>query len=217
MRSLVLVAPVLCAGCVATYTPPVRGLLPGMPDRLRAGEFELAGTVGGVVTPTTGGPHLAYAVSDTLTLEAGGNANFIEGLWATLWAGARLIRSTHLSPDWVLSGDFEFGFGGGVGGRSASLTPSWFNRPVVGVYDGVGVGLRWKWLGGFARGRVDGSAGLDPSTLWASALLGAEARLGDHVVFSLGGGGITWWNVRSGWVTFWLYQAQLSVHFDLAD
>ena len=205
-------------GCIPTYAPPIRGLHAGMPDRLGRGEVELGGTAGGTIAPpsypTTGGPHLGYGLSRTLVLEVGGNLNFVVGSWATIWLGVRLPRERRLGRELKLVSDLELGAGAGLGGATASTTSPW-RHTAFGFYQGLGVGLRWRWLGGFARVRLDASQGdVTPATLWPSALLGAEARAG-HFVFALGAGAGGRWNTVDGFVGFWFYQAQVTMVFDL--
>lgn len=208
-------------GCA--YTPPIRGLHAGMPDRVGRGQLEVGGTAGGfstgntVTAPTTGGPHVAYGLNDTVVLEAGANLNFVDALWATTWAGVRLVRAVRLVGEVRLVGDLELGAGLGLGGRlkHESAPPRWAERPNWGLYEGLGVGLRWRWLGAFLRGRLDASAGNDaPSTLWPSAVLGVEARAGP-VVFALASGAGGWWNPEMSFVGFWFYQAQVALVFDV--
>ncbi len=205
-------------GCFPVYSPPIRGLLGGMPDRVARGQLELGGSIGGVLAaPTTGGPHLAYGLSDSLVLEGGANLNFVEGLFATAFAGMRLLRGWALGSEFRLVGDLELGAGGGVGGRAVSLRMTeWASQYAGGFYQGVGAGLRWRFLGLFLRGRLDVSAAtLAPSTLWPSVFLGLEARLGPEVVVAVGGGSTGFWNEKSGWTHLWLYQAQVVLVFDL--
>jgi hypothetical protein len=215
----------LLAATGCTYSPPIRGLHAGMPDRLGRGQVELGGTAGGFSAPTTGGPHVAYGWSDTVVIEGGANLNFIEGLWATTWAGVRLLRAKDLSHELRLVGDLELGAGFGLGGRDyegvpppqgGSATPvPWTSRWAGGFYEGLGVGLRWRWLGACLRVRLDtsGSTGA-PSTLWPSVGLGLEARAGRHVVFGLGGGAFSFWNENSGFAGPWFfYQATVALVF----
>lgn len=217
-------------GCI--YAPPIRGLHAGMPDRIGRGQLELGGTAGGFSTgngwlsaPTTGGPHVAYGWSDTVVLEAGANLNFIEGLWATTWAGVRLLRSKDLSSGVRVVGDLELGAGFGLGGHvyeggpppapAAARPAPWTSRWAGGFYEGLGIGLRWRWLGTFLRVRLDtnGSTAA-PSTLWPSVGLGLEARAGRHLVFGLGGGAFTFWNENHRHVGPWFfYQATVALVF----
>lgn len=217
-------------GCA--YAPPIRGLHAGMPDRIGRGQFEVGGTAGGfatgtgIIAPTTGGPHVAYGWSDTVVLEGGANLNFFEGLWATGWAGVRLVRSKELGHELRGVGDLELGAGAGLGGRvyegpppnpdARPATPvPWTSRWAGGFYEGLGIGLRWRWLGTFLRVRLDasGSTGA-PATLWPSVVLGLEARAGQHLVFGLGGGAFTFWNENSGAIGPWFfYQATVALVF----
>lgn len=221
----------LLAATGCTYSLPIRGLHAGMPDRLGRGQVEIGGAAGGFSTgsgtsaPTTGGPHVAYGWSDTVVIEGGANLNFIEGLWATTWAGVRLLRAKDLSNEVRLVGDLELGAGFGLGGRvyegvpppqGGSATPvPWTSRWAGGFYEGLGVGLRWRWLGAFLRVRLDtsGSTGA-PSTLWPSVGLGLEARASRHLVFGLGGGAFTFWNEDHARVGPWFfYQATVALVF----
>lgn len=221
----------LLAATGCTYSPPIRGLHAGMPDRLGRGQVEIGGAAGGFSTgsgtsaPTTGGPHVAYGWSDTVVLEGGANLNFVEGLWATTWAGVRLLRAKELSNEVRLVGDLELGAGFGLGGRvyeggpgpppAAAEPVPWTSRWTGGFYEGLGIGLRWRWLGAFLRVRLDtsGSTGA-PSTLWPSVGLGLEARAGQHLVFGLGSGAFTFWNESTPSAgPFFFYQATVALVF----
>lgn len=193
-----------------------------MPGRLVRGQLEVGGEVGGgglngATPPTTGGPHVAYGLSDTLVIEGGANLNFFELEWATLYGGVRLSRSKPLPDELHLVGDLEVGTGLGLGGHVYGQPRSdWTIRQAYGLYVGFGVGLRWRWLGGYLRGRLDASASTSaPSTLWPSAVIGLEARAGQHVVFGVGAGLGAVWNQNHGVLGFWLYQAQVAFLFDL--
>ena len=203
-------------GCNPTYAPPIRGLHAGMPDRVAKGQLEVGGAAGGWSLPTTGGPHVAYGYDDHVVLEAGANLNFVEGHWATGWAGVRLVRSRPLGHELHLVGDLELGAGAGLGGRLRGETRPWTSLGAYGLYEGLGFGLRWRWLGAFLRGRLDATASSDaPSTLWPSVTLGLEAKAGPHFVFALAGSRGGYWNQADGVVGIWLYEAQASFLFDL--
>lgn len=227
-----LVSLVLLGAVGCTYAPPIRGLHGGMPDRVARGQFELGGAAGGfsvgsgLSAPTTGGPHVAYGLRDTMVLEGGANLNLVEGAWATTWAGVRLVRSKALGQEVHLVGDLELGAGVGLGGavlgtpqpRTGAPKPApWTSRYVAGFYEGLGVGLRWRWLGAFLRGRLDASASTAaPSTLWPSLVLGFEARAGAHVILALAGGTFTYWHEGLVLLGPWFfYQAQVTFLFDL--
>lgn len=208
-------------GC--SYSPPIRGLHPGMPGRLVRGQLEIGGDLGGagfrsggVTAPTTGGPHVAYGLSDTLVVEGGANLNFFEGAWATAYAGVRLSRSKPLPNGLQLVGELEAGAGLGIGGRTRDASaPSWAS-PSYGLYEGFGLGLRGKWLGAYLRGRLDASASTTaPATLWPTLMVGLEARAGSHVAFGLGTGLGGYWNERDALVGLWFYEAQVALLFDL--
>ena len=202
-------------GCYPTYAPPIRGLHAGMPDRVARGQLEVGGTVGGFSLPTTGGPHVGYGLSASLVIEGGANLNFVEGHWATAWGGVRLVRSKELGREVRLVGDLELGAGLGAGGVARNDDTPWTRRFAYGMYEGLGVGLRWRWLGAFLRARLDSVAtSSGASTLWPSAMLGLEARAG-HLLFSVGGGRWAYWNEVDGLVGSWFYQAQVALLFDL--
>ena len=210
-------------GC--SYSPPIRGLHPGMPGRLVRGQLEVGGAVGGggfgsgggVLAPTTGGPHVAYGLSDTLVVEGGANLNFFEGAWATAYGGVRLSRSKPVGNGLRLIGELELGAGLGLGGRSTFRTGErWENYQAYGLYEGFGVGLRWSWLGAYLRGRLDASvSNTTPSTLWPTLMVGLEARAGEHVAFGVGTGMGGFWNQNHGLVGIWFYEAQVALLFDL--
>lgn len=202
-------------GCNPTYAPPIRGLHAGMPGRVDRGQLEVGGTVGGWYLPTTGGPHVAYGVTDRLVVEGGANLNLVDGLWATTWAGIRLLRARSLGREVHLVGDLELGTGVGLGGRASDTLP-WTSRYAWGLYQGLAVGLRSRWFGAFLRGRLDESeSNATAATIWPSVMLGLEARAGRHLVFGLGGGRMAYWNEKDGLIAFWFYQAQVSLLFDL--
>ena len=211
MRLTPLMLWVVLSGCFPAYSPPIRGVGGGMPDRVGRDQLEVGGGAAGWATPpTTGGPHMAYGVSDTLVIEAGGNLNFVEGLWATVWGGGRVLRKWPLNDDFTASATFEFGAGAGIGGRDGSMR-RWTDLAVGGVYDGVGVGLRYRFLGAFLRGRVDGTVNTRaPMTLWASVFGGLEATIARRVVVSAGGGTMLISNQPTLFAT-WFYQAAVSI------
>jgi hypothetical protein len=218
-------APLLClaasaSGCFVTYAPPVRGLHLGMPDRVGAGEIEIgaeAGMAGGLVAPLTGGAHVSNAVSDLLAVEGGANVDLALGMFATGWGGVRFVRRRALGHDVSVSGDLEFGGGAGIGGRDAAGTP-WFTQGVVGLYDGAGLGLRWKMLGAFVRTRVDVGVGTSaPTTLWATWIAGLEAKLFERVVLAASAGAISFRNAASSSGLFFFAQFGFAALFDLTE
>jgi len=125
-----------------------------------------------------------------------------------------------LPDELVLVGDLELGAGVGLGGRVAgdvSMATVWTTRQAYGLYEGLGVGLRWRWLGGYLRGRIDASGNTSaPPSLWPTLMAGLEARAGRDVVFGVGGGLGGVWAEGQGWVGFWFYQAHFALLFDLA-
>lgn len=211
-------------GCNLAFTPPIRGLHAGMPGRLAAGQLEVGGEAGGyqlgsstALAPTLGGPHLSYGLTDRLAIEAGANLDVLVLSyfgWATGWAGVRLTQRTRLSQRAWLIGDVELGGGGGVGG-SAGGTPSG-QLLAAGLYEGVGLGVQWRGLGVYLRGRLDASGGDQaPTTLWPSALLGGEVRPVSWLAIGAGGGCAAYWNKHDGLVSGWFYQTQLTLIFDI--
>lgn len=220
-RALVAVLLLGALGC--SYSPPIRGLHAGMPGRLGRGQLEVGCEVGGgglsgATPPTTGGPHVAYGLTDSLVIEGGANLNFFELRWATAYGGVRWSRSKPLPDELHLVGELELGAGLGLGGqvRDDQRTP-WTSRQAWGVYEGLGLGLRWRWLGGYLRGRLDASASTGaPASLWPTAMIGVEARAGRHVVFGGGAGLGAYWNQNMGVVGFWFYQANVAFLFDLS-
>lgn len=195
-----------------------------MPGRLVKGQLEVGGALGGgglaqPTPPTTGGPHVAYGLSDSLVIEGGANLNFFELDWATLYGGVRLSRSKRLPEELRLVGDLEVGAGLGLGGHlSQSSNDNWVGRQAYGLYVGFGGGVRWRWLGGYVRGRLDASANTStPSSLWPTVMAGVEARAGDHVVFGAGAGLGALWSENQAPLGFWFYQAQVALLFDLGQ
>src|SRR6478672_10153729 len=134
------VAPLLLlAGCLPTYAPPVRALHAGMPGRLGGGQLEVGGTVGGVTVPETGGPHLALGLSDRMSIEAGGNFDFLSGKWAMGWGGARLCTWKGLGIGRKVFIDVELGTGYGAGGQNGRSGRDWTSLRAFGVYAGGGI------------------------------------------------------------------------------
>lgn len=210
MRHVTVCVVLVLGGCIPSYSPPIRGIGGGMPDRVAQDQLEVGGNAAGWATaPTTGGPRMAYGVSDTLIAEAGGNLNFVEGLWATVWGGARVLRKWLLNDDFTFSSGFEFGFGAGIGGRDGTMR-RWTDMATAGVYDGVTIGLRYRFLGAFLRGRVDGSVNTHtPMTLWATVAGGLEGVIADRVIVTLGGGTIAMVSNQS--FSTWFYEAGVSI------
>ena len=210
-------------GCA--YSPPIRGLHPGMPGRLVQGQLEVGGEAGGggltngglVTAPTTGGAHVAYGLSDTLVVEGGANLNLFEGAWATAYGGVRLSRSKPVAGGGLrLIGELELGAGLGLGGRVNASAAPWASYQSYGLYEGLGVGLRWNALGAYVRGRLDASvSNTAPATLWPTLMAGLDARAGEHVVFGVGAGMGGFWNRTQGLVGIWFYEAQVALLFDL--
>jgi hypothetical protein len=220
-RFLVAVMLLSAVGC--GFSPPIRGLHPGMPGRLVKGQLEVGGEIGGgglsqPTPPTTGGPHVAYGLSDSLVIEGGANLNFFELDWATLYGGVRLSRSKPMPEELQLVGELEVGAGLGLGGHlSQRSNTDWAARQAYGLYVGLGAGVRWRWLGGYVRGRLDASANTSaPSSLWPTVMAGVEARAGDHVVFGAGAGLGALWSEKQDVLGFWFYQAQVALLFDLS-
>lgn len=221
MRRMVrgIVGLMLCSGCV-TMSTPVRGLPGGMPDRVAHHQLEVGGVIGTifgvdengghVLAPTIGGPQIAYGVLDNLVLEAGANLELVNLHWATHWVGARLVHRQPLGA-WVFSADLELG--AGAGGTDLRRAPAF----VAGGYLGGGAGFRWKWLGFFARGRVDLSKAVGAAlVLWPSLIGGVEARVGDCFVTSLGAGAIASYLPGSAPNFVGVAQLSVSLLFDLA-
>lgn len=208
-------------GSACAFTPPVRGLHAGMPDRVGAGQLEVGGALGAGLFgagaeawPSAGVVHVAYGVSARLLVEGGAN---VEAHWATGWAGVRVRRSWAFPDDVSLSADAELGAGAGAGGSRDRLPPMRWVAPVAGVYEGFGVGVRKGWLGAFARVRFDASSGPGvPATMWPSFAVGLEARLAGRVVLGVSSGAAAMWNPSlAAPAGFWFYQGHAGVLFDV--
>ena len=217
-RPSVVLSLLVVTGCSPLYAPPIRGLHAGMPGRLRGGQLEAGLTVGGLVVPTMGGPHVGYGVSDSVTAEGGVNLNTVNfwlAQWATGWAGIRFTHRLSLSRIRII-GDAELGAGAGAGGTSGNFS-RWNELRAYGIYEGVGLGLQWRWLGIYLRARLDAAASsAAPTTLWPSAMLGVELRPGRRFSVGLGGGYGGYWNTSQFW-SGWFYQAQVAFIFDLLE
>lgn len=216
MRILVA-ALLVSSGCAPSFAPPIRGLHSGMPGRLGAGQLEVGGTVGGLTVPSVGSPHVGFGIREGLSIQAGANLAVLEEAgpnWATGWAGVLLTRTLKRSGALRLIGDIELGAGGGVGGRIGN--DEWTSLTALGIYEGLGLGLQWKWFGVYVRGRLDATGGDRlPTTLWPTLMLGVEARPLRWLSFGVGGGYAGYWNKNDRLVSLWFYQAQLALIFDV--
>jgi hypothetical protein len=222
-----LLVPVLlleaASACNPVYAPPVRAVHYGAPGRLHEGELEIAGTLAGITTPTAGSVHLAYGVQDWASAEVGGTFVSEDGtrnMSAMAWAGPRftLPRAPHGAS---LLLDMELGIGAGVGGElcpadAKTCEPDrrqWHDRTAFGGYEGVGLGVGYKWFSIYARGRVEESVATNiPVTYWPSAMLGLGFDATRSVSLDLGGGYVGYRNGESVW-DGWFYQAALAVRF----
>ena len=220
MRLLTAALLVTSAGCSLAFSPPIRALHAGMPGRLGQGELELGGAAGGLTVPTIGVPHVGVGISDGLALEAGANLALLDQAgpnWALGWAGARLTRTLGSARGFRLIGDVELGAGTGAGRAYQNRDARWNQFLTLGIYEGAGLGLQWRGLGLYARGRLDASAGSgDPTTLWPTAMLGLEVRPVRWLSIGAGGGWAAYWNNQNGLVSFWFYQAQVALILDWA-
>ena len=71
-------------------------------------------------------------------------------------------------------------------------------------------------MGLFLRGRLDAAGGdRVPTTLWPTLMVEVEVRPVRWLTFGVGGGYAGYWNTRDRMVSFWFYQAQLALIFDV--
>jgi hypothetical protein len=211
--------------CNPVFSPPVRAVHYGAPGRVHEGELEIGGTIAGVTTPMAGDLHLAYGLHDWASLEVGGTiAGYAVGndtVSVMGWAGPRftLPRSPYGAS---LLLDTELGIGAGVGGE---LCPSsakngcepdhrtWSNRTALGGYQGVGLGVGYRWFSFYGRGRVEETTSTNiPVTYWPSGMLGVGFDLPRNVSLDAGGGYLGYRNAKDSY-DGWFYQAGFSVRF----
>ena len=215
----------LASGCNPIYAPPLRGYQYGAPGRMKEGDVELSGTVGGVLLPTVGGPRVGVAIRDWVSLGAGGNfalAQFVDN-WAMGYLGPRF---TYSSPRKEMAGfafDVELGVGGGVGGRCESRCGpggtdydglAWSERLAMGAYQGIGIGGRHEFMAYYLRARVDEVTATNvPTTYWPSVGGGLEFDIDHKGAVNVGGGYLGYYN-RHEHNDGWFYQLGGTIYFD---
>ncbi len=218
-----LLALFVCAGCDATYAPPVRAAAYGAPGRLDQGRVEFSASAGGVAVPQVVVAHVGYGVTDWFAVEAG--ANIAPGAWYTGFVGPRFSWVPHREDPFHFVSDFEAGFGGGVGGSLLdNAAPSkdcpdcdgraFSDRAAYGGYQGLGLGYKMRWFTLFTRVRVEESiANNVPITVWPSAMVGLEFDVKRIVSFTVGGGYMGYHDSKDA-VDGWFYQFGLTVFLD---
>jgi len=200
-------------GCSPTYSPLVRAVSYGAPGRIQEGQIELTAGIAGRDIPEAGGPELAVAVKDWLSVEAGGNIDKDE--WAMGFGGLRFTYAPAESRRNPIrfAMDLEFGLGGGIGGHRcgnkeagdtscddapegfAADGKKWSDRLSWGAYEGVGVGGHFYWYSLYLRARMQHSVATNvPWTHWPSATLGMDFNILDRVYLSGGFGWMMYFN-----------------------
>jgi hypothetical protein len=221
------------AGCTPVYAPPVRGVAYGAPGRVQAGDVEIGGTMAGVYAPNAGSAHIAVGVHDWVSLEAGGTfAAAPTGpqsgslVMAMGWIGPRFTLPRRPYGVSLLL-DAELGLGAGVGGELCAsnakevtvcdrdhLSPS--SRGAFGGYQGMGLGLAYRWFSFYGRTRLEESAATGlPTTYWPSAMLGFGFDLAPKVSLDIGGGYLGYFDTKDS-QSGWFYQTGLTVRFGRA-
>ncbi len=165
--------------------------------------------------PFVGGPQVGYGLSDALLLEVGANLALFDGGWATGWGGVRLTHQWPVAGGRLI-GEAELGGGAGAGGQVPERASSqWATLPAYGVYEGLALGMQWRWLGLYLRGRLDATvSSRAPETLWPTAMVGLEVRPHHRVSFGAGCGWWAFWNRRDH-ASGGICEAQLAVVFDV--
>jgi hypothetical protein len=201
MRKIVLL--VLCPSVAAcgmpTWAPPLRSTHFGAPGMIQPGQGAVQGVLGAGMA-VRGGAMVSFPVSQRVHLEVGGDGMSEAAL------GALGVRYSHRTR-WLLM-DVEAGGGVGAGGvlcnnsaethrvctesqrdpgttriTDTTLYPdgltAW-QRFAFGAYAGTAFGIRpWPWMEIYIRGRIQATQATHVSTtLWMSALLGAQFRIG---------------------------------------
>lgn len=181
----VLAGAFACAGCTATYAPPLRSTHGGAPGRVSEGDVAISGGASGWRYPTVaGGPAISYGVRDWVAVEGGGNVSL--GRWGMGWAGLRLTHAPRRYAKNYLAIDGEASGGAGWGGSLCG------NGEADGCADGLRAGQRVAGgglLGGGvaghfsffsvyarARGQLTAATAV-PMTMWGSWGGGMQFRI----------------------------------------
>jgi hypothetical protein len=211
--------------CSPVYAPLVRGAHYGAPGRLAEGQMEVGGAMGGVITPTIGGPALALALRDWVSLEAGANLSFVSEQWAMGYLGSRFswVPGGRSRP-YRFAADLEVGVGAGAGGAACSRSADdgcypvdnreWKDRFAFGSYQGFGLGGHFRWYSLYLRARVEESGATNvPMTVWPSLALGQGFNIKGRVSIDLSGGFMAYSNAQDHEVG-WFYQLAVVIFLD---
>lgn len=144
----------------------------------------------------SGGPMIGYGITDSVSVEAGGEVGSLPRAIGYLG-----VRYTPLRPegrDYAFTLDLEGGAGAGVGGdpechsvdgNVACDGPSGWRRSAGGGYAGIGIGGKIKWFSPYLRLRTQVSAAYGiPVTSLTTAGVGVQfsiARLA-HIYLGTG-------------------------------
>lgn len=187
------------SACQPTFAPPPATTHYGAAGRLVPGEGEIA-----AAASNAGGTLLGAAPLGPGTIELGAEGG---RSWALGLVGYRFHLLGKESEETYLAADWAVGVAAGLGGErcgNQDLAPGvtcdgdmvvpdgvdWHRRFAIGGYISPGVALHFDWFVLFFRTTLQvATARAVPPTFWASALFGAEVRVGPvRLYLGLGGG-----------------------------
>lgn len=205
-RLVVALSLITLSGCVS-IAPPVRTGHYGAPGRMEVGMVEL-GVGGNNAAESSGNATLGYAVTDLVTIEAGGEMSPFRSIG---YLGARVtpLRPEGRARAFVL--DLEGGAGAGVGGQRCDETGDCesreqnFHRPAGGGYVGLGLGGKFDFFSVWLRVRsqASGAEGV-PITSLTTAMLGIQFSIANLAHIYVGSGGFVITNELLGTEGGWL-------------
>jgi hypothetical protein len=205
---IVAASELLLLGCAPKFAPPVRIDHAGAPGRQQRGAIGIGAVVG--ITPVSqsdapdteiGGTLLAaYGITEEFAIQTG--YQLTPAAWHMGFLGVRYTplppNLNEPVPDILL--DFELGQGIGVGGvrheensdtDEIDEVGNPFNRVAGGAYCGFGVGIGFRIVDIFVRGRAQIVKAADVEmTVWVSGIGGLQFNLpyGFRLYSAVGGG-----------------------------
>lgn len=209
-RSSLALAAALLVGCGVDFAPPVHTGSLGAPGRLREGDLEAGGSVS---LFQVGGPNVAYAASDVVAIEGGGE--FLRDGWSGGYAGTRLTWNGRrrdgrrgLGNGPALDGAIGFGLG-------VADSTSGSSRVYGGPYGDLGASYHEEWIAPYVHFSVQGSFGPTfPTTFWHGEQVGLEAYYGPLSVYAATG--LIGFTNDTGQVVVWNpIEAGLQLHFNI--